>query len=555
MIGGMKFIGLALFFLTAVPAPLASPGNEVVIVFNTRLPESKAVADHYARVRKVPETNILGLDLPTTEEISRAVFREALQRPLAEEMITRRLWHIAPVSQPGEEDASVKPKRRVVESKIRYAILCYGVPLKIAPESNLHESGLDQLRPEMKRNEAAVDSELALLPSLHEALPLSGPLRNPVYSSTNALDFHPTNGVLMVSRLDGPTPDLAKSMVDKAVLAESEGLWGRGYFDLRSTADPSMKLGEDWISSAAGIYQRLGFDTVVDTNSATFPAGFPMSHIGFYIGWYAEHVSGVMALPPLEFMPGAFGYHLHSFSAATLRSTNRHWVGPLVAGGVTISMGTVYEPYLGGTPDMAIFPSRLIYSGFSFGEAAYASQAVLSWQTTVVGDPLYRPYGESPERLHDRLQETGNKALEWSYLRLLNLNLITGKSLVDCSSLLEQLGLTKTSAVLSEKLADLYALQGKPSSAIQVWQRALKQNPSRQQRVRLNLVLTEKLMALNRNDEAFQLLQDFVIHESDYPDRQTLHRKLASLAQKLDKPEEARKHEAEAARLSPPTKP
>jgi hypothetical protein len=32
-------------------------------------------------------------------------------------------------------------------------------------------------------------------------------------------------------------------------------------------------------------------------------------------------------------------------------------------------------------------------NGYTFGEAAWAAQPVLSWQTTVIGDPLYRPFG------------------------------------------------------------------------------------------------------------------------------------------------------------------
>ena len=34
---------------------------------------------------------------------------------------------------------------------------------------------------------------------------------------------------------------------------------------------------------------------------------------------------------------------------------------------------------------------RFLFSGFSFGEAASAAQTAFSWQTTIVGDPLYRP--------------------------------------------------------------------------------------------------------------------------------------------------------------------
>jgi hypothetical protein len=51
-------------------------------------------------------------------------------------------------------------------------------------------------------------------------------------------------------------------------------------------------------------------------------------------------------------------------------------------------MGCVYEPYLTGTPNVAAFLARWLADGFTFGEAAWDAQPVLSWQTTVIGDPL-----------------------------------------------------------------------------------------------------------------------------------------------------------------------
>ena len=195
------------------------------------------------------------------------------------------------------------------------------------------------MRPEMRRNEAAVDSELALLPLIEERLPLGGPLRNPVYTATNAAALHPTNGVLLVGRIDGPTPEIARGLIDKALEAEADGLWGRAYFDLRNTSEPGYQIGDNMIRSAAEMCRRLGFETVVDQNPGTFAAGFPMSQIALYIGWYVENVSGPFAQPVVEFMPGAFAYHLHSFSARTLRSATQGWVGPLLAKGATATLG------------------------------------------------------------------------------------------------------------------------------------------------------------------------------------------------------------------------
>ncbi len=104
--------------------------------------------------------------------------------------------------------------------------------------------------------------------------------------------------------------------------AETDGLWGRAYFDLRGLTNGEYKIGDDWIRGASDICRRLGFETVVDDSNATFPAHYPLSQIAFYAGWYDENVSGPFTRPTVEFMPGAFAYHLHSFSAVTLRSTD-----------------------------------------------------------------------------------------------------------------------------------------------------------------------------------------------------------------------------------------
>ena len=111
---------------------------------------------------------------------------------------------------------------------------------------------MENLRPEMRRDEAAVDSELALLPLIEEKLPLAGPLRNPVYTTTNAAMLHPTNGVLLVTRLDGPTPAIARGLVDKALQAEADGLWGRAYFDLRNITEPGLQAGRRLDSRRVG---------------------------------------------------------------------------------------------------------------------------------------------------------------------------------------------------------------------------------------------------------------------------------------------------------------
>lgn len=542
------FSSLAVGLAVLRPPVAPARGSEVLVVYNSALPESKAVAEYYAERRGVPAGQVLGFELSREESVSRAEYRDTLEQPLLKEL-EARFWHLGDAEIADTNGRPVKIERKVLESKFRYLALCYGVPLRILPDSNLKEPAEDTMRPEFRRNEAAVDSELAVLPLTHQKLPLAGPLRNHTYTTTNAAWLSPTNGVLMVTRLDGPTPEIARGLVDKAMQAETEGLWGRAYFDWRNVADPAMKPGDDWIRTAADMARLLGFETITNDQEATFPASFPMSQIAYYLGWYRQHVDGPFTLPNVEFMPGAFAYHLHSFSAATLRSTSNHWAGPLLAKGATATMGCVHEPYLGGTPDLGVFTARLLFHNFTFGEAAYASQNVLSWMTTVVGDPLYRPGAKPPPRLHIELEAKQNKLVEWSHLRVVNLNQSRGASLAEMVSYLEQIPITKQSAVLSEKLGDLCAAQGKPSSAVHAYERALKLDPSPQQRIRLRLTLGDRLLALNRHAEAAANYENLLEESPDYPGKDSVQVKLQGLKGKLGpSPEATPAGEARSAR-------
>ena len=524
---------LGLLLLLFAPVMVHAGGDEVVVIYNSRMPESKAVAEHYAAARQVPAKQIFGFALTTNEVMTRADFTDFLQQPLAEKLEATKLWKFGKVTFPATNGQPARVENRVVKSKIRYAVLCYGVPLKIAPSSQMEEMAEKITRAEFRRNEAAVDSELAWLPILKLDVMLTGPLPNPFYLTTNRASLNVTNGILLVARLDGPTPEIASALVDKALEAESNGFWGRAYFDARGLENTNSYFqGDQWILTGAEICRQLGFDCETDTNGDTLPASLPMSHIAIYAGWYANDACGPFLQSKMEFMPGAFAYHLHSYSADTLRSTTRNWCGPLLAKGATCTMGCVYEPFLQFTPNIASF-LQSIGNGWTFGEAAWASQVALSWQTTVIGDPLYQPFKKSPPELHAELARNHNPLIEWSFNRLVNLDLVRGLRATELTKFLEGVPTTTQSAVLTEKLANLYESLGKPSSAIDAWQQALTLNPSPQQRIRLRRVLAEKLLAQNREADAAENWRQLIAEALDYADIPHVRDQLKELEQKL----------------------
>ena len=74
-------------------AQAADPGDQVVVVYNSKVPESKALAEYYATKRHVPTNQVFGFDLPTGEEMSRGEYQNLLQFPLAKAIKSDKLWH------------------------------------------------------------------------------------------------------------------------------------------------------------------------------------------------------------------------------------------------------------------------------------------------------------------------------------------------------------------------------------------------------------------------------------------------------------------------------
>jgi uncharacterized protein (TIGR03790 family) len=529
----------------------ADDGSSVVVLYNSRIPASKALAEYYAEKRAVPSQQVIGLPLPDKEAITRDEYQKDLVDPFLHKLEELKLMTFATrkwTNAAGKEQESPL----VNESKIRYAALCFGVPVKIEQDNRVHEPNPENLPAPTLRNEAAVDSELALLPMHYAKLSLNGPIGNRFYAATNISSLHPTNGILMVARLDGPTVDIARGLIDKSLQAEKDGLWGRAYFDFRGITNGEYKVGDDMLRAAEKTAARHGFDTIHDDQEAVFPPGFPMPQIGLYAGWYSYNVSGALARPTVEFMPGAFAYHLHSFSAEFVRTPTERWVGPLLNKGATCTMGTVFEPYLQGTPDIAVFMGRWLFEGVTFAEAAYVSQKMLSWQTTVIGDPLYAPFHEKPRAQHERLEATHSKFFEWSLLRVVNINLIE-YPVDDAINFLRGNPETKNSALLCEKYGDILKSKGKWINAMEPYERALKLNPTPQQRLRISLTLAAMQTNLGHGRQAYEIYQSLLRDYPDYPDLIRIYQKIVPLAQQFGKPDDAAEYDRALKELTPKT--
>jgi len=359
----------------------------VVVLANAADPSSLAIARHYAERRGVPAANLIALPMPAEETVTWPVFVATVWRPLEAELVKRGWIDALPMN---SEDAVGRRRYVVSGHRIGALVVCRGTPLRIDDDPALLQElpGLTD-HPQFRTNRGAVDSELSLLPRDH--YPITACIRNPLYEND-----HPQPAalasVVRVSRLDGPTADDAMHLVDRAIEAERTGLLGRAYVDIGGGPHPS---GDTWLESTAAEIRQAGFDLSETVGKATLPAWSRFDAPALYFGWYAGDLNGPFALPGFRFPAGAVAVHIHSFSAHTLRSDTSGWCGPMVARGVTATLGNVFEPYLELThrPDLFF---RALARGDSLVEAAYYALPVLSWQSVVIGDPLYRPFLVSP---------------------------------------------------------------------------------------------------------------------------------------------------------------
>ncbi len=546
-------VALLLGLFVAPGAAVLGATNEaarVVVLYNTRDRDSRDVAEFYAQQRGIPDHHLIGLTCSHATIITRSDYEKQVAEPLREQLEARGLAKFSADVVPSAGDQLGTVRYRLANSRIRYLVPVFGMPYRIAHDTNRVDKALEKVPAHMRNNGAALDNELMLLPA-DGLYSLSGPANNPLHGATNSADLHPGAGVFLVSRLDGPSAELAKGLVTKAMQAERDGLWGRAYFDLRGLKNGAYKLGDEWIGNAASIARNMGFDTYVDNKPATLSVGFPLSEVALYAGWYDAEVSGPFTLPVVEFAPGAIAYHLHSFSAYSPRNANKNWVGPLVSRGATVTMGCVDEPFLQLTPNVGIFFARLAV-GFNVAEAFLAATPSLSWQNISVGDPLYRPFRPNPLERGREMNRTNSPLLPWALVQTINFQLNQGRSVDEAIKALEDLPGTTSSPVLSERLARLYEEKSRIRQAITFGQYALAAGGTPQQRVRLLLDLAKWQRTLDRSRDAFETLEQFAQEFPGHPQLLAARRDQLSHARRLDLDDDVSRLQAEIERLTPP---
>jgi uncharacterized protein (TIGR03790 family) len=488
------------------------PGARVVVVYNATEPESQKLAEYYAEKRGVPAAQICGLKTRNAETITRREFDEQIREPLWKFLVERGL-----VMELGG---------RALECRVDYLVLIYGMPLRIDPDPSLKENAPELVRGAGPRNEAAVDSELTALPA--GEVRRSGWLMNPYFRARSTRFVPPLNNtLLLVGRIDGPSAAVARGLIDDAVATERYGLLGRCYFDARNIQEAGYVMGDQWMKEAHQQFLAAGFESELDEAPELFAEDFPMTDVAVYAGWYTGGVTGPFRRPDFRFRRGAIAYHIHSSSAVTVRSTSAYWTGPLLAKGAAVSFGNVFEPYLSFSPHVNVFFQRLL-DGARYGEAAWYSQPGLSWQTTFVGDPLYRPFALPVEEQIARLEADRHPDLAWGYLRQVNLLMARGAT-NDAVALCREKAAALASVVLAEKLGDLLAGRERTTA----YAAALAQATETARYFRIAMKLAAAFVTDGRPEQALAVYDGLAAAVPNGPTARQMLQRARNLAQEI----------------------
>jgi len=477
-----------------------SLSDATIVVFNKNAPESAGLAKFYAQKRSIQADHLIALDCSIDEEISRDQYDSTIADPLRETMKQRAWWRT--LGSGGQE--------KVMNSTIRFVAVIKGVPLKIRQATG-YVGDVAGAAPIGTRNDASVDSELAVLGLYTRAI--SGALNNPYYRDFRSIMEFSDAPILLVCRLDAPSAEVVRRMIDDSINTERSGLWGRAFIDGAHNTDGGREIGDKWMSDTVLQMHKAGIPAVFDDTPQLFPDGYPITDCALYYGWYSDHLAGAFASPDFRFLPGAIAVHIHSYSASTLRDPNANWCAPLLLRGAAATCGNVYEPYLQLTTQVDLLNDRLLH-GFTLAESAYMATRVLSWMSVVIGDPLYRPYVNWSQI--EARREVTRAALPWKQYHDLAVQ-NAAKPAPEFRLLARQLATRTRNGAIIEDLGAMEAREGGYPAATALFSLARSTYAKREDILRVVLEECDAWIKFNKPKRALDLARSVSRVVSDSP--------------------------------------
>jgi uncharacterized protein (TIGR03790 family) len=354
-----------LFLLSAVAGACgALTPADVLVLGNSNSALSRSITEYYARQRHIPKDQILFLDMPVQEEISRKEYDTRIAGPLGT-FLRKRNWI----------------------DRILAIVTTSDVPLKVEGSRGTRGTG------------ASVDSELAALYGDLRSVPhdTAGPIQNPFYGSGRPM-AHPEFPLYLVTRLTGYTFQDVRAIIDRSLAARNHGIV---VLDQRA---PGADIGDNWLARTSNRLPE-GRALLEETEKVVYGAKFVIGYGSWGSNDPHRHERDVR----FQYLPGAIVTEYVSTDGRTFREPPSTWVpggswknradhwaespqtmsADFLRQGATGVSGHVYEPFLEQTPHPELlFPAYL--SGRSLAESFWSAIPGLSWMNIVVGDPLCR---------------------------------------------------------------------------------------------------------------------------------------------------------------------
>jgi uncharacterized protein (TIGR03790 family) len=407
-------VSILLFSLIEIGPSWALTPDQVVVVANKMAWHSVELAKYYMKVRNIPPDNLIQLKATSNEICSREDYDKGIASPIR----------------------AFLEKNDPAGYRFHCLVTMYGVPLRVLPPQLTSEEQkkvvelrktLEGIRDQIKKEErqqkgeelkslreeetrlkkeidrvnkafqgASVDSELALV--REENYPLDGWLPNKHFFGFRGKEIkNMPQKVMLVSRLDGPSEEIVRRIIDDSLQAEKEGLQGKAYFDAR-WPDPGDKelIGTAFYDRAIHKAARLAekskrMEVVIDSQQKLFQPG-ECPEAALYCGWYslAHYVDA------FTWVRGAVGFHIASLECHTLKNKgSQAWCKMMLEKGIAATLGPVAEPYLQAFPIPDVFFGLLVDGRLTLAECYAVSNPFWSWQMVLIGDPLYRPFKNS----------------------------------------------------------------------------------------------------------------------------------------------------------------
>ena len=405
---------IIVLFCQSITTCFALTPEQIVVVANKRAWYSVELAKYYMKLRNIPSDNLVNIEAPEKEVCSREDYDKNIASPIKT---------FLKKNDPGGD-------------RFHCLVTMYGIPLRVLPPkltseekknafelqkrlenirdqikkagTAANDEGLKALREEEARLKkeidqvkkvfqgASVDSELALV--REDNYPLDGWLPNKYFLGYRGKEIkNVPQKVILVSRLDGPSEEIVRRIIDDSLQAEKEGLQGKAYFDAR-WPDPGDKNSTGYafydraIHNAARLVEKSKrMAVVIDSQEKLFQPG-ECPDAALYCGWYslAHYVDA------FTWVRGAVGFHIASQECQTLKNKGSQvWCKMMLEKGVAATLGPVAEPYVQTFPVPDLFFRLLIDGRVSLAECYALSNPFWSWQMVLIGDPLYRPFMNS----------------------------------------------------------------------------------------------------------------------------------------------------------------